>query len=120
MRRYIVKGQNIQPIVKRFSLENRKEMTPEEDILWQALRNSQIGVRFRRQQIIVNFIADFYCHEHGLIVEADGSQHSQETDGERDAVIKSHNLRILRFSNYRILNEFPEVLAEIKANIVAK
>jgi very-short-patch-repair endonuclease len=37
----------------------RNNPTPEEDALWQELRNSRLGYKFRRQHSIGNFIADF-------------------------------------------------------------
>ena len=54
----------------------RREITPSEAALWQALRANRLGgLHFRRQQIIDGFIADFYCHAAGLVVELDGSVH---------------------------------------------
>jgi very-short-patch-repair endonuclease len=113
-RRYIVKGQKVESDKKQVSRRLRREMTPEEHLLWAALRDNQLGSRVRRQQVISGFIIDFYCHEHGLIIEADGAHHSQESDRERDAVLAARGLRIVRFSNYRIRDEMPRVLAEIR------
>ncbi len=57
----------------------RQEMTLAESILWNELRRNQIeGFHFRRQQILYGFIADFYCHHAGLIVEADGKYHEDQ------------------------------------------
>jgi very-short-patch-repair endonuclease len=51
-------------------------MTEAERRIWRMLRARQIeGFRFRRQVPIGRYIADFVCHEAGLIVEIDGSQH---------------------------------------------
>jgi very-short-patch-repair endonuclease len=57
----------------------RKNMTKEERHLWfDFLR--EFPVRFRRQEIIGSYIADFYCAKARLVVELDGSQHYlQET-----------------------------------------
>lgn len=70
--------------------ELRRDMTPEERVLWQELRLlRQRGYAFRRQQVIAGFIVDFYCHNAALVVEVDGGIHDQqqEYDAERDAKI---------------------------------
>jgi very-short-patch-repair endonuclease len=41
----------------------RKNQTATEQILWQALRGKQLGVKFRRQHGIGYYITDFYCAE---------------------------------------------------------
>ncbi|MCF8332791.1 MAG: DUF559 domain-containing protein, partial [Bacteroidales bacterium] len=41
--------------------ELRKNMTSEEQKLWDRLRKKQLGVRFRAQHPIERFIMDFYC-----------------------------------------------------------
>ena len=62
----------------------RKEITPQEKILWQKLRNSSLGYRFRRQHSIGNFIADFYCATKKLAIELDGSQHLDNTEYDQE------------------------------------
>jgi len=41
--------------------ELRRNLTPAERKLWAALRNDQLGVSFRRQHAIGNYIPDFVC-----------------------------------------------------------
>jgi very-short-patch-repair endonuclease len=87
-------------------------------MLWQALRTNHLhGYHFRRQQVIAGFIADFYCHAAGLIVEVDGGVHTQqqEYDAERDQVLAAHGLRIMRFSNDEVRRNLSVVLARIAA-----
>jgi very-short-patch-repair endonuclease len=50
-------------------------MTPEERRLWWYLRDRFPDVRWRRQEPIGPFIADFVCYAAQLVVEVDGSQH---------------------------------------------
>ena len=45
-------------LLKDFAKENRKNATLAEDILWENIRNKTLGVEFRRQHIIADFIAD--------------------------------------------------------------
>jgi len=55
----------------------RKAMTDAELKLWNELRAHRLmGLGFRRQFPIAGYIVDFACPEKKLIVEVDGSQHS--------------------------------------------
>ena len=86
----------------------RRCQTPAEQILWQHLRAGRLdGHRFRRQQPVGPYIADFYCAAARLIVELDGPIHDRqvEYDRERDAYLAAHDLRILRFTNDAILDD---------------
>jgi len=62
----------------------RKEMTPKEIILWRDIKSKRLGVNFRRQFGIGDYIVDFYCPEKRLTIEIDGSQHFNETHKEYD------------------------------------
>ena len=104
------------PVKNYLARELRKEMTPAEKLLWNELRANRLkGYHFRRQQVIDGFIADFYCHSTGLIVELDGGAHDnqQEYDELRDTIITSGELRIVRFRNEQVFDNLSEVLAEI-------
>ena len=98
--------------------ELRKKQTSAEGLLWQLLRNRQLlEFKFRRQHQFGDYVADFYCHEEQLVIECDGSVHESNAswhhDQERDAHMIAQGLRVLRFTNDRILNETEEVLEEI-------
>jgi len=72
----------------------RKKQTPAEDVLWALLRNRRfLGLKFRRQHQIGDYVADFYCHEAALVVELDGGVHGADRqvakDGKRDAYLRS-------------------------------
>jgi very-short-patch-repair endonuclease len=86
--------------------------------LWQELRGRRLGgLRFRRQQIVAGYVADFYCHEAGLVVEVDGPIHDEQQgqDAYRDAVIASEGLRILRVTNHAVLHHLDSMLTRIAA-----
>ena len=59
-------------LLKDFAKQNRKNATPAEDVLWGNIRNKALGVEFRRQHIIADFIVDFVCLDKMLIIEVDG------------------------------------------------
>jgi very-short-patch-repair endonuclease len=94
----------------------RRDMTDAERKLWSALRGSRLdGAKFRRQQPIGPFVADFVCQQHRLIVEADGGQHSgSATDQRRTVFLESKGYRVLRFWNNDILSNLDGV-AEVIA-----
>lgn len=101
-------------ILKSPSRELRSNMTDAEQILWQKLRGKQIlGVQFYRQKPILNFIVDFYCPKAKLIIECDGSQHYTEdglfADRQRDEALNQLGLRVVRFSNFQIIDELEAV-----------
>ena len=83
----------------------RQDLTDAERKLWSVLRNRQLhGAKFRRQQPIGPYVADFVCQEARLIIEADGGQHAaSRTDRQRTAFLKCKGYRVLRFWNNDIL-----------------
>ena len=98
----------------------RKNMTKEERRLWyDFLRNYPI--RFLRQKVIDNYIADFYCHTARLVIELDGSQHYSEDGLIKDKIrtikIEERNLTVIRIPNNYVNNNFREVCEYID-NIV--
>lgn len=94
----------------------RKSATPQEIILWSRLRRNQLGVKFRRQHSMGNYIIDFYCPEKKLAIELDGWQHKENMlyDTERTAFLASLGIRVLRFWNNEINSNLTEVLSKIQ------
>lgn len=99
---------NYAPYMKNFAREMRKNLTSQERKLWLALKNSNLGFKFRRQFNVDNkYIADFICFEKRLIIEIDGGQHNQSfADVIRNFYLKKENFRIIRFWNNEIDNNF--------------
>jgi very-short-patch-repair endonuclease len=94
----------------------RREATHAERRLWYYLRNRRLGgFKFRQQETIGPFIADFLCVKCRLIVEADGGQHGPEKDDARTAYLNRLGWHVLRFWNNDILQSTDEVLAVILA-----
>ena len=96
--------------------ELRKKQTSAEEILWGILRDRQfLGLKFRRQHQIGDYIADFYCHEHKLVLELDGGIHRTQgsKDAKRDAYMQSLGLTVLRIPNADVLENPDGVLSRI-------
>ena len=105
------------PEIEQAAKRLRKNLTPAEAILWQALRNKQFeGLRFRCQHPVGNFILDFYCPACKLVIEVDGKIHDRQTDYDsaRTTKLAEHGYTVLRFSNEQVINSLSEVLAEIR------
>jgi len=100
----------------------RKNMTDAERKLWSILRGRQFhGFKFRRQQPIGSYIADFVCMEIKLIVEVDGGQHAAEKhhDIERTKFLSSIGYQVLRFWNKDVMDNIEGVAQELKTTIRA-
>ncbi|HTE83846.1 MAG TPA: DUF559 domain-containing protein [Dehalococcoidia bacterium] len=109
--RFIVRGQQVELKKLERARELRREMTSEERLLWQRLRNEALsGLHFRRQQVIDGFIVDFYCHSAGLVVEVDGIQHEAQADYDRE---RDRILRVLRIATADVRNSLEAVLSLI-------
>lgn len=92
----------------------RRDMTDAERVLWFALRDRRLfGLKFRRQVPLGPFIADFYCAELRLVLEADRGQHSSARDAIRHTHLAALGYRTLRFSNAEIHQNLPGVLTRI-------
>lgn len=98
----------------------RKEPTPSEAILWQALRGKQLdGVKFRRQQPIGPFVVDFFAPALRLVVEVDGLIHAfqQEADRARQEILESLGLVVLRLDADEVESHLGQSLDKIRAVI---
>ena len=103
-----------------FARQLRKDMTPEEKILWyQYLRT--YPVQWNRQKVIGQYIVDFYCKRAKLIVELDGSQHcdpkSADYDRKRTAYLNALGYRVLRFANTDVKYNLSGVCAVIDRTV---
>ncbi len=98
--------------------ELRSKQTPAEAIFWELVRDRQLlGLKFRRQHQLGDYIADFYCHELRLAIELDGGVHAskQKKDRKRDAWMIAQGFEVLRFTNEQILNAPESAMEQIAA-----
>lgn len=87
----------------------RKDATAAETVLWELLRNRRmLGLKFRRQEPLYGYIADFYCHKLQLIIEVDGGYHNsleqQTADEERSQYLNNKGLTVFRLTNNEACN----------------
>ena len=104
--------------IREIARDLRKRLTPAEKLLWEELRNRELGgLRFPRQHPIGRYIVDFYCAEHRLIIELEGSVHDDREqksyDDGRFAEIQKRDLRVLRVKNDAVSEDVKGVLEKI-------
>ena len=106
-------------LLKANAQANRNNPTEAEAILWDMLKSNNIGLHFRRQHIILNYIVDFICIKKGLVIELDGGYHTnpeqKEYDEQRTIQLQKLGYTELRFTNEEIFVKPEEVIAKIKA-----
>ncbi len=104
-----------------YARENRSAPTIAEGLLWEELKASKLGVKFRRQHPISQFIVDFYYHRMKLIIEVDGEYHLDEEQKEhdlgREQMLEELDCRVARFRNHEVIDSIAEVITSIKIEI---
>ncbi len=96
----------------------RHTATDAENLMWQILRAKRfMNLKFHRQHVIKLYIVDFYCHEIGLVIELDGSQHGMEDaveyDAERTKFLEALGLTVVRYWNHDVLSRKDVVLEDL-------
>lgn len=108
----------IDPQLLQFAKSMRHTATDAEQLMWQILRAKRfMNLKFRRQHVIAPYILDFYCHEIGLVIELDGSQHGtddgKEYDAERTKFLEALDLKVVRYWNQDMLRRTDVVLEDL-------
>lgn len=108
----------IDPQLLVFAKAMRHTATDAESLMWQLLRNKRfMNLKFRRQHVIAPYIVDFYCHELGLVIELDGSQHGTddavEYDAERTQFLEALGFKVVRYWNHDVLGNTEVVLEDL-------
>ena len=100
--------------------ELRKNMTPPEKKLWHDFLKDH-HKKFYRQKLIDNFIVDFYCSKDNLVIEIDWKDHYNKEGLSyykmRTELLEIYWLKVIRFTNDEILNNFENVCSEINKNL---
>jgi very-short-patch-repair endonuclease len=96
--------------------ELRKNMTPQERKLWYEFLRTY-PIRFIRQRPIDHYILDFYCAGRRIAIEIDGTQHSttsgEKYDRQRSEILSIYKIRVIRFTNKEIDEQFEAVCERI-------
>jgi very-short-patch-repair endonuclease len=101
------------PRLVEFAKSMRREMTEPEKRLWYQLRAKRFeGVKFRRQNVVAHYIADFYSRSAMMIIEVDGDSHAfrQNYDKVRERFFESKGFKVIRFLNSDVMANIDGVL----------
>jgi guanylate kinase len=98
----------------------RRHPTNAEALLWSFIRSKQLGVQFRRQVVLGNFIVDFLASSVRLIVEVDGEYHGRQVrlDGKRQARLERAGYRVLRLENALVVRQPLVAVEQVRAALV--
>jgi very-short-patch-repair endonuclease len=107
------------PDIFKKAKELRKMETKAEKTLWYRLNKNQLlGLSFRRQHPINQFIADFFCPKINLVVEVDGGIHdlpeNKVYDIGRSEILNTYGIQVIRFSNDEVITNTNSVIETIK------
>ncbi len=110
--------QYISPELKALCRRYRKNPTDTEEIMWQCLRNRNLGgYKFLRQHPIGGYVVDFYCHAKSLIVEIDGGIHNRkdirEKDEFRQKFLENNGYNVIRYTNSEVKKSLEDVLERL-------
>ncbi|MFN3932696.1 MAG: endonuclease domain-containing protein [Brevundimonas sp.] len=107
-----------------FARNQRQQSGLAERRLWELLRAGRIdGHRFRRQQPIGRFFADFACDRLRLLLEIDGGVHRLDEvilrDHWRRTELEGLGWTVLRFANNEVTERPDRILAAIRSHAAA-
>ena len=99
--------------------EMRNNPTKAERMLWERLKNKQLGAKFRQQHIVNKYIVDFCSIEKALVIEVDGDIHDKqkEADAQRSKILEKEGFTIIRFKNEEVINNIEFVISKIEETL---
>lgn len=101
------------PDLVEVARKRRNKSSKTEIKLWYFLKDKRMkGYEFHRQKPLLNYIADFFCHELLLVIELEGNSHFPDKD------FQNIGMTVLRFSRDEIFKETNKVLETIETTIV--
>ena len=114
-RRIIPYNSSLKPLARNL----RNNSTLAEILLWQQIKNKQLGgYDFHRQKPLGNYIVDFFCNELMLAIEIDGSSHNDDEVALRDVIrqqeIEAMGVRVIRFEDREVKRSVEEIVETIE------
>ena len=105
-------------LLRAYADYNKQHPTEAERIIWDYLKSKQTGHKFRQQHIIKDYIVDFVCLHHKLVIEIDGQYHLEANqivkDKSRTEDLQALGYHIIRFSNEEVIANPNAVIKKIK------
>jgi very-short-patch-repair endonuclease len=110
------KRKRIKPLMTERARSLRRNAPVPERLLWGRLRGKRASdLRFRRQEVIGPYVADFLCAQFKLVIEFDGHSHdtSAERDARRDELLRERGYTVLRILNDEVIENLDGVVETI-------
>ena len=108
---------DVYALLKEHARTMRNNPTDAEAFLWRQIKGKALGVAFKRQCVILDYIADFFCPENNLVIEVDGGYHELPEqmilDEARTRRLEESGYNILRFTNEEVLYDIDSVIQQI-------
>ena len=103
-----------------YAKANRQQMSEPATRMWLQMRAERfMGIKFRREKVIGNYIADFAANSPKLVIEIDGATH--DADDERDRIrtryLEAQSYRVVRYSNVDVMQNLEGVLMHLASVI---
>jgi very-short-patch-repair endonuclease len=111
------------PGLKYRARDMRNNSTRGEIKFWcELLRHKKSGYQFYRQKVLLHYIVDFYCCKLKLVIEIDGSSHDdkKDYDQKRDKDLQELGLKIIRYNDLMVLNNFQIIEDDFKQQLVIR
>jgi len=110
------------PQLKNRRRELRRIQTATEEVVWLQIRNRKLlGLKFKRQYSIDKYVVDFYCPEHKIALEIDGSIHLldeiKEYDKKRQKHLETFGITFIRVQNVEIESNSEKAFTMIEDEI---
>ncbi|MXP42739.1 DUF559 domain-containing protein [Altererythrobacter soli] len=87
----------------------RQEMSLPEVLLWNRLRGKPMGMKFRSQHPLGDYVIDFFCASKRIAIEIDGIAHDMgsrpDRDAKRDAWLRQQGIDVLRIPAAEVLRD---------------
>jgi cyclase len=100
----------------------RKRSTSAERLLWEKIRNNQLGVKFRRQYSVTGYVVDFYCAKKKIAIELGGGVHNKPAvikyDQYRTRYLEAFGIKILKFKNGDIYKDIEKVVESLRLSLL--
>ncbi|MCW8128952.1 MAG: DUF559 domain-containing protein [Planctomycetota bacterium] len=100
-----------------FARKLRQSMPHMEAVVWKYVRNRQLGgFKFRRQQPLGPFVADFFCAEAKVVPELEGEVHrgKEAADEARADWLRRKGYLVVRVPNDLAFNRLSKILDDVQ------
>ncbi len=99
--------------------ETRQTPTEAQALLWEHLKDDNLGFTFKHQVVIGGFISHFVCQSQHLIIEIDRKAYnaSEEYETKRTEILNQKGYTVLHFDHDEVMTDANPILKTIKESL---